>query len=226
MIVRTCLFDEILLRLVREQGVTTVLNLAAGFDTRPLRLPLPATTRWIEADLPPLLDEKEALLAGERAVCDLERVKVDLADPTARRALFARLGADGRPTAIAAEGLLIYLSPQQVGELAADLHAQPGFRWWVIDLAHPHLLKMMQRGWGKKVAEGGAPFRFAPKEGPEFFRAFGWRPVERRFTWEEARILRREMPFAGFFRLLGRLASKEKQELYRRLAEVVLLERI
>lgn len=226
MIVRTQLFDEILLRLVRERGATQVINLAAGFDTRPLRLPLPPATRWIEADLPPLLTEKEELLAGEPAVCDLERVKIDLAEPAARQALFARLGAEGRPTAVAAEGLLIYLSPQQVGELAADLYAQPAFRWWIVDLAAPQLLKMMQRSWGRKVAEGGAPFRFAPAEGPEFFRAFGWRPVERRSTWDEARLLRREMPFAGFFRLLGRLASKEKQELYRRLAEIVLLERV
>src|SRR6185503_4200839 len=48
MIVRTILFDEVTLRLVREQGVRTVVNLAAGLDTRPYRLPLPEDLAWVE----------------------------------------------------------------------------------------------------------------------------------------------------------------------------------
>src|SRR5262245_15406547 len=44
MVVRTQVLDEIILRLVKEHGVDTVLNLAAGLDARPWRLPLPAAT--------------------------------------------------------------------------------------------------------------------------------------------------------------------------------------
>ncbi|MBO0780821.1 MAG: class I SAM-dependent methyltransferase [Ktedonobacteraceae bacterium] len=40
-IVRTCIFDEIIVRTVENSAVDTILNLAAGFDTRPYRLPLP-----------------------------------------------------------------------------------------------------------------------------------------------------------------------------------------
>ncbi|HWC75096.1 MAG TPA: class I SAM-dependent methyltransferase, partial [Gemmatimonadales bacterium] len=37
MIVRTAVMDEIIMRLVNEEGVDTVLNLAAGLDVRPYR---------------------------------------------------------------------------------------------------------------------------------------------------------------------------------------------
>src|SRR5437867_343111 len=41
MIVRTAVLDELMLRTVERDGVDTVLNLAAGLDTRPYRLALP-----------------------------------------------------------------------------------------------------------------------------------------------------------------------------------------
>ena len=44
MVVRTAVMDEIILRCV-QQGATTVLNLAAGLDARPYRLPLPSSLR-------------------------------------------------------------------------------------------------------------------------------------------------------------------------------------
>ena len=50
MIVRTAVIDELILREV-ELGCDVVLNLGAGLDTRPQRLPLPESLRWIEVDL-------------------------------------------------------------------------------------------------------------------------------------------------------------------------------
>mgnify|MGYP003296260364 CR=1 FL=1 len=48
----------------------------------------------------------------------IERVRLDLADATARRALFAQLGTRARKAMIVSEGLLIYLTRDQVGQLA------------------------------------------------------------------------------------------------------------
>src|SRR5438045_9748647 len=45
MIVRTAVMDEIVMRLVKEAGVDTALNLAAGLDARPYRLDLPSHLR-------------------------------------------------------------------------------------------------------------------------------------------------------------------------------------
>ena len=73
-VVRTCLLDEMILTAVGRDGVDLVLNLASGLDTRPYRLPLPATLRWVEVDLPEISAHKRACLAGERPVCAVESV--------------------------------------------------------------------------------------------------------------------------------------------------------
>src|SRR4051812_22270841 len=51
MIARTRVIDDLILDSIGA-GVDRVLNLAAGLDTRPYRLALPKSLRWIEADLP------------------------------------------------------------------------------------------------------------------------------------------------------------------------------
>ena len=161
MIVRTAVLDELILRGVARDGVRTVLNLAAGLDTRPYRLPLAPSLRWVDVDFPDVIAYKKEQLAGERPACALEQVGVDLTDPARRRALFAQIGVGARQVLVVSEGLLIYLTGEQVGALASDLAAQASFGWWLIDLASPGLLRMMARTWGRAVADN-APFRFAP----------------------------------------------------------------
>jgi methyltransferase (TIGR00027 family) len=205
LIVRTCVFDELILQAVRRDRAGVVLNLAAGFDTRPYRLPLPPSLKWIEVDLPELLAHKERELEGERPVCDLERVRLDLSDLAARRALFERVGGMGERVFVASEGLLLYLTPQQVGPLATDLHAQPSFRWWVTDLLSPALRKRLYRSWGRHLEVANAPYQFAPENGPAFFRPFGWDLGEFRPVFEEGRRLHREMPLAWLLGWIGRI---------------------
>ena len=205
LIVRTQVFDELILRAVQRDGVDLVLNLAAGFDTRPYRLPLPPSLCWIEVDLPELLAHKETEMAGERPVCELERVRLDLADHEARRALFDRVNRMGKRVLVASEGLLLYLTPEQVAPLAIDLHGPRSFRWWVTDLLSPALLKRLHRTWGTHLESANAPYRFAPEEGAEFFRPFGWRVDEFRPVFDEGRRLQREMPLAW---LLARIARR------------------
>src|SRR5215831_8911109 len=69
MIVRTAIMDEIILRCIEQDGVLGVLNLAAGLDARPWRLPLPPQLLWVDVDLPVMLDHKEAVLQGEPPKC-------------------------------------------------------------------------------------------------------------------------------------------------------------
>ena len=84
MVVRTAVMDELIVRAVERDGVHTVVNLAAGLDTRPYRLPIPGALRWIEADFADLLAYKEQQLAGDKPRCQLERVAIDLTDGDAR----------------------------------------------------------------------------------------------------------------------------------------------
>src|SRR5207237_7763015 len=116
---------------------------------------------------------KQAQLAGERPACALEQVGIDLTDLSRRRALFDGIGRAARRVLVVSEGLLIYLTPEAVASLAADLAVPASFRWWLIDLASPRLLKMMERTWGRAVAPVNAPFQFAPAEGTMVFEPDG-----------------------------------------------------
>jgi methyltransferase (TIGR00027 family) len=225
MIVRTAIFDEIILERVRSGGVDTVLNLAAGLDARAWRMPLPASLRWIDVDLPEILDYKVDMLRDEKPVCQYEAIHADLTDPARRQALFAQVGAESSRVLVVTEGLLIYLTAEQVGTLANDLHAAPSFTWWLMDLANPRLLKMMQKSWGKNVAAGNAPFQFAP-ESTKFFEPFGWRELTFRSAMDEARRLKREMRGMWFWRFVGNLYPKRIREDFRRFNGFYVLERI
>ncbi len=189
-IARTYLFDRFVTRLVTH-GADMVVNLAAGLDTRPYRMELPASLRWVEVDLPDILDYKEEILADAKPVCELERVRLDLSNEDGRRGLFADLGRRAKHVVVISEGLVIYLMPESVGALARDLAGPPTFQHWALDLASPGLLEMMKRSAGSAVSEAGAPFLFAPAEGPPFFTAHGWQPVEVRSLLKTAAKLGR-----------------------------------
>jgi methyltransferase (TIGR00027 family) len=225
MVVRTAVMDELILKAV-AQGSGTVLNLAAGLDARPYRLPLPSGLRWIEVDFPDVLAAKRDQLADARPACVLESIGLDLTDIARRRALFAEIGRSSRQVLVVSEGLLIYLAPEQVATLAEDLAAVPAFGWWLIDIAGPRILKRMAKTWGRAVAAGNAPFLFAPAEGTRFFDAHGWTEAEFRSTWDEAnRLNRAEVPLAWLWRLMTRLSSAKRREEGRRMAGIALLSR-
>lgn len=193
MIVRTALFDEIIVERVKRESIGLVLNLAAGLDARPYRLPLPASLEWVEADLPGILAYKREKLAKEKPVCRLERVEIDLRQAGERRNLFARLGERAERVLVISEGLLIYLAPEDVGGLARDLHGARSFRFWLTDIASPKVFKIIKRSWGKHLRAAGADFRFAPAEGGEFFRPFGWEEIEFHNLLDASRRFNRRM---------------------------------
>ena len=171
MITRTKLIDDLVMASVGE-GCNCVINMAAGLDTRPYRLELPPSLEWIEADLPGMIDEKERVLADEKPVCRLTRVKVDLSDVAARSELLDRAGGS-RKALVLTEGFLVYLEEPQVRTLALDLAARRGIHWWLLDVASPAIKQMMLRQMGKLLAN--APLKFAPPNGVAYFEALGWK---------------------------------------------------
>jgi len=206
-----------------QQGAATVLNLAAGLDARPYRLPLPPSVRWLHVDLPDMVDYFCQRMAGETPHCALEFISADLRDADARRDVFSRAAAHG-PVLVITEGLLVYLEAKQVADLAHALHDVAHAKWWLTDLASPMLLKMLERRWQPKLKEGNAPFRFGPAEGTAFFEAFGWREAEFRSTWDESVRLNRTMPGAWLWTLLSTFQSPQRREAGRRMSGIVLLE--
>jgi methyltransferase (TIGR00027 family) len=224
MVVRTKVLDDFVATAIAE-GADTVLDLAAGLDARPWRLPLPPTLRWIDADLPGILDHKLAVLANETPRCRYVALRADLRDVTARRDVLAHAAAGSQRTLVITEGLLIYLEAPEVAALAGDLAAQTAFRWWVFDLVSPALLVRLSKQWGGSLDRANAPFRFAPADGTAFFRPHGWREREFRSTWLDAKRLHRRMPFAWATDLLIGLAPRARREAVFRFAGNVMLER-
>lgn len=190
---RTYLFDQLISEQV-QQGANLVINLAAGLDARPYRMELPSSLHWIEVDLPDILAYKEEILRGERPVCMIERVRLDLGDPSARRELFAQLGRGASQALIISEGLLIYLSAEEAGTLAEDLAMPPSFKHWAFDIVSPGLLQISQRNMGQQINQSGASLKFGPKEGPPFFERHGWMPADIRSILKTAGRLKR-LPF-------------------------------
>ncbi len=106
---------------------------------------LPASLKWVEVDLPDILDYKESVLKDEKPVCSLERVRADLADAETRRVLFSRLNAEATRALVVREGLLIYLPRNEVATFAQDLRSFPAFKRWLFDISSPPLLRMLQK---------------------------------------------------------------------------------
>jgi methyltransferase (TIGR00027 family) len=205
-VTRTYLFDSIISEQV-GQGADMVVNLAAGLDTRPYRMALPGSLKWVEVDLPEILDYKEEVLKAEKPVCSLERVRLDLSDAKVRRSLFGRLAGQAAKVLVITEGLLIYLRADQVAALAEDLKHFTTFQRWVLDIASPGLLRMLQKNTHQQFGENVSQLQFAPEDGPSFFARNGWEPLEVRSMLKTAAGLKR---LTFFMRLLAFLPENPK----------------
>ena len=173
---RTLLFDQFI-REQAAQGIDMVVNLGAGLDARPYRMPLPDSLTWVEIDLPDILAYKQEILRADEPRCKLERIELDLADVAKRRTVFESLGNRAKRALVITEGVLIYLTAGDAGVLADDLAVIPAFQFWALDLASPGLLRMLRARAQEQFSRGATPLQFAPGNGPEFFRAHRWRAM-------------------------------------------------
>jgi methyltransferase (TIGR00027 family) len=126
--VRTKYFDEYFGRAI-EAGVTQIVLLAAGLDSRAYRLPWADGTVVYELDQPRVLEFKRETVdrLGEAPTAERREVAIDLRDDWPRA--LRESGFDpSRPSAWIAEGLLIYLPATAQERLFAgiDALAAPG----------------------------------------------------------------------------------------------------
>jgi methyltransferase (TIGR00027 family) len=205
-VVRTCIIDDFI-RTALAQDADTILNLGAGLDTRPYRMDLPATLRWIEVDYPHMIELKEDRLREEKPRCQLERVKLDLADLEARRALFSRINAQARKVLVITEGVIPYLTNEQTASLARDLRAQDKFRLWVVDYMSHAVTWYLRRHPTHKTLQN-APFVFDPRDWFGFFKRERWQLKEMRYTLKEADRLGRSYWIPWWARLAAPLVAR------------------
>ncbi len=186
--IRTVIVDDFVKQAITE-GVGTVLNLGAGLDTRPYRMELPQALRWVDVDLPAIVDYMNEQLADERPNCRLERFKVDLADRAARRELLDEVCKDATKILVLTEWVTPYLTEADVAELADDLRRLDHVGFWIVDSFPP---KPIRSRHNRRVRV--AIHRFNPHDWFVFFEQHGWRPKATHYISTEAKRLGRPLP--------------------------------
>ena len=170
-------------------GADVVVNLAAGLDARPWRMDLPPQIRWFDVDVPENVHYKATVLRGEPPRCRYEAIAADLGDPTQREPLLARIAASATRAVVITEGLLNYLTPEQVTGLARSLAAHRAFGAWILDIGSAKSIAMMNSIWEAQVADGSpGPYRFGPADITTYFATVGWAPA---FVLSGAEAVRR-----------------------------------
>lgn len=192
MATRTTAIDR-LIESALARGVDTVINLGAGLDTRPYRMKLPSSLRWVEADFAHVIAFKEKCLAVDQPVCRLERVTIDLGDEAARKALLTRLGAESKKALVITEGVIPYLTNEHASALSRDLFAVPTFQFWIQDYRRGKEHRWAAKVIAKKMQK--APFSFTVPEPLPYFARDGWTVDQNIKMLDEANRIGRKMPF-------------------------------
>lgn len=213
--VRTRVFDELILESIAALDADAVLNLAAGLDARPYRLPLPPSLVWIEADCAALLEHKARVLTDAQPACKVVRIATDLREPAA---LLEGVRAYRR-VLVVSEGLLVYLDEAAVRALAGALASEPCLRRWIVESVAPEQLNAHMKYWGEML--GDARWRSAPDVA--LFGAYGWAALDRRpFFAESLRLGRSGLRHPRLVRVLARCSSRFRRSLERAVEYVVL----
>jgi methyltransferase (TIGR00027 family) len=221
-VVRTAVMDAIILRCI-DRGARTVLNLGAGLDTRAFRLKLPPMLRWLDVDLPAVTAYRRECLGPEVAACRHAHVEADLSLAADRHKVIRDAGSNG-PLLVITEGLLVYLAPGQVNELATQLRGEANTRWWVTDLITPLLQRTMGMVWSFQLNDADAAFRFAPLDAKAYFRELSWLETEFHSTWTDSIRLWRVAPNALMWDRFLKWSSPAAEMALKRMSGVALLE--
>ncbi len=174
---RTRFVDELLLEAIARGGVSTIVNLGAGLDTRPWRLELPAELRWIEVDFREMLDYKAARLADAKPRCLREGLAADATDPAQRREIYSAVA--GERTLILTEGLLMYLSARTVEALALEAAQVKQFSHWILEVTTSGFSNALG-GTGRTVRHVQAEDHLPGEQILETLHRHGWPTAMRR----------------------------------------------
>ncbi|WP_181860725.1 class I SAM-dependent methyltransferase [Streptomyces diacarni] len=179
--IRTAYLDRVVLEATADGPIRQVVLMAAGMDTRALRLPLPAGLTVYELDHTELLDIKEELLSGAAPAGGVTRVPVpvDLAEPWPEALKDAGF-RPGCPTVWVTEGLLYYLPEDAAHRLLTESCALsgPGSLLTGDLLNQAAITDQKARPFIKGLAEGGSPWQFGVDRPEELLASHGWQPVD------------------------------------------------
>jgi methyltransferase (TIGR00027 family) len=176
-VLRTRFFDDFLQRVTAENAVRQIVLAASGLDTRAYRIEWPADTTIYELDRVEVLNYKDRILseAGAAATCARRVVAVDLNGAWEHTLIEAGFDAD-RPSACLLEGLLFYLSNENLSRLLDKVlnTAAPGSFIGFDIVNRATLTSDFTRRWVKMQAELGAPWIGTMEDPAGFLSERGW----------------------------------------------------
>jgi methyltransferase (TIGR00027 family) len=177
--IRARFFDDFLRQVTAGEGITQVVLVAAGLDTRAYRLAWPARVRVrvFELDQPEVLARKQEVLdsAGAAPGCVRLAIGVDLAGPW--NIALRDGGFDPQaPSCWLAEGFLFYLPPQAITRLLDQLTglAAAGSRLGFDIVNTATLTHPLTRPWIDMQARLGAPWLGTLDDPAAFLAGRGW----------------------------------------------------
>ena len=197
-VIRTFIIDDFIQNLI-AQGIDTVINLGAGLDTRPYRLNLPKSLRWVEVDFPKIINLKNEKLKNEIPLCSLERLSLDLSDELLRDQFLKNISLESKNVLILTEGVIPYLSNEEAASLASALKSFDNFNYWITEYYSPEILEFLRTPKRLKQMKN-APFLFYPENWFDFFQNIGWNHIETKYFGIESDKIGRTPPTPGWLK--------------------------
>jgi len=222
-VMRTLIIDQMILDLI-EGGTTTFLNLGAGLDARPYRMNLKSHIQWIEVDFPKVIEHKQKLLKDHTPNCQLERMGLDLSQRDSRKSLFKDLSKKYSKVAILTEGVLPYLTQEQVSELSEDISQHPTFKYWICEYISPKSYRYLKDKKRMRALKN-TPFQFYPEDWMGFFETRGWNLKKSEFYTEVSEKFHRPTPMPRFFKVLERIMGKKWAQPFKQMSGYLLWEK-
>ncbi|MFG2294472.1 SAM-dependent methyltransferase [Streptomyces sp. NPDC048603] len=171
-------FGDIALARSVADGITQVVCLAAGGDTRAWRLGLPARTTFFEVDLPGQLAAKEALLdpVRDRPSCRRIGLSADLRHDTWPGELHSAGHDPHAPTVWIVEGLLPYLRLDHFTQLIARIREMSASgSVLLVDAPHAdYFTDPANESFLAFMESRGSAFRLGLDDFGGFLRRHGW----------------------------------------------------
>lgn len=222
-VMRTYIIDQMINELIAK-GVTTFVNLGAGLDSRPYRMNLPADVQWIEVDFPNVIEHKRLKLKEFNPSCNLETISLDLSNRELRQSMFEQLSTKYSSMVVLTEGVLPYLTQDQVSDLSEDLMRHPCFKYWICEYISEKSYRYLKDPKRMKALKN-APFQFYPEDWMGFFNNRGWQLTDSEFYTEISERVGRPTTMPKIFKIFEFFMGKEWAAKFKRMSGFLIWER-
>jgi methyltransferase (TIGR00027 family) len=160
MLVRHRMIDDILRRQLLVNPDLCIITIGAGLDSRPYRLD---GGSWFELDEPAVVQHKNKRLPTAKCANPLKRISINFSTDSLEDKL-AALATDN-PVMIVMEGVIIYLSEDEIKETITTFHQLFPQHQLVCDLVNRDMVERYGRSLHEKIEGIGTQFK--PVECPE-----------------------------------------------------------